>query len=239
MDCQRARKYLAEIALGRAAPAKLDVHLEKCRDCSVELERLKAALTLVDLELEEELAIDVSPQLIARVRQSLSEIRPGRRPALRWQFAAASLAIVLTTSFVVMRLIGPRQAAETESAELQTAPPVAPEPVSPEITTSMPPVAAEKPPLESPPPVAVRAPEPAVLVPPGQEAAILDFYRKMQQGRIAVSPTRRAGSARVANLAEIRPLTIPPVKVKPLRLTRIEMKPLTEIEPLDQMKQRR
>ena len=238
MDCQRTQKYIAEIALGRASPAKVDDHLEKCRDCTAELEHLKAALSLLDRKLEAELTIDVSQNLTARVRQSLSEIRPRRRPALRWQFAAAFLAIVVTMSFVVVKLIRPRQAAETESAELQTTPPVTPDPVSPEKKPSTPTVVAETHSTEPPPSVVARAPEPAVLVPPGQEAAILDFHRKMERGQIAVSSIQSAGSPQVANLAEIRPLTIPALEVKPLRLTRFETNSLTEIEPLA-LKQRR
>jgi hypothetical protein len=236
MDCKRIQKHLVEKALGKELPAKVGAHLEKCRDCSAELERVKAALMLMDREIKAELDIDVSAELAARVREKVSEMVTSRRPTLQRAAAAAAVLIVVTVTVVVVRLTGPPAATEPESAQIRQAPEPTPshtslEPISPPVARTSPP--------ELPPPEVVRTPEPDVLVIPGQKATIIHFHRRLSQGRIAALSLQRTRTEPLENLTEPSGLRISAVELRPLRFSRIELTSLTEsIEPL-KLRQRR
>lgn len=230
MDCRRIRKQLVENALGKQLPTKVGAHLKNCRDCAAELERLKAAQALMDRAIEAELAIDVSAEFSARIRERVSEMATSRSPALQRAAAAAAVVIVVAVSVVVVRFAGSPTSTEPDSAQVQQALEVTPshaslEPISPAVERTDA--------HESPPPEVVRTPEPDVLVLPGQKAAILGFRGRLSQGRIAALSLQGTQTEPLEDLVEPSGLPISAVELRPLRLSGIELTPLRDsIEPL-------
>jgi hypothetical protein len=77
---------------------------------------------------------------------------------------------------------------------------------------------------EPPPSVDVSIPEPKVLVPPGQDAAILAFHRRSIAGLIVVSIPSPPSA--LEELPEPPELTIPAIKIRPLVLADVRIAPI-------------
>ncbi len=218
MDCDRVRQNLADLALGKAPPAVAN-HVTECDDCSSELSELKMALGVLDAELERELSLDVGPQLVARVRESLAELETRRRPVLSWAFAAAAAAVVVTAVAILSKpeIVPPPEQpvrAPSADADIEPTPPVTgTEPITRVDRVH---VAAKA--SVPPAPAAV----PAVLVPPGQKEAIRRFLRASRSGTIVVSLPERG------ELEPPVPLTIAALESKPLQLLPIQIASLGE-----------
>jgi hypothetical protein len=76
----------------------------------------------------------------------------------------------------------------------------------------------------------VRIPEPKVLIPPRQEAAILAFHRRANAGQIVVSITSALSA--LEELPEPTELTIPAIEISPIVLADVRIAPLTlSIDP--------
>ncbi|MGD8894510.1 MAG: hypothetical protein PVJ73_00595 [Acidobacteriota bacterium] len=206
MACDQYRDALADLAAGGGAAPEVEAHIERCEVCRGELEIQRKAVTLVDTELGRVLASEPSPNLPARIRRAVVEDESSRwwphraRPAIA---TAAALVIALgavATWRVASRpspsdrepsvrreatrriappapvvsapsqMEGPR-ASEPEPHEVRSVP--GEEPRSP-VTVSSP--SEAEPPVRGSPTAA----KSEVLIPAGQEEALLRFAAELQ-----------------------------------------------------------
>lgn len=209
-----------EAALRDGPDAKLARHLETCVSCAAELDRARTSLSLLERQLEAELAVEVPPELSARVRQKLAEVPPGHGVSfVRVSVAAGlALAIVVGLAMVVSRSGVPVRTPEVTSAQVERPPAPVPRPAEREPSVSLP-----IPPRASSPAPPASTNEPRVLVPEGQEAAILLFHQRSKDGKLVLPLKRSPGP-----LAELRRLQITPLESTPLEVEPIEISPLSE-----------
>lgn len=229
MDCGRVEARLAAHALGKAAlSARVAAHLETCDRCRGELDRLKSVLSVVDRELESSLSVDVPPSLTALIRQRLSTDQPEPRAGWLLRWAVVGVMGIAAILVVVERADPPQVTVEdfdpldpslpgTGAAPNRESSPT-PSMVGPSTPSS---ATAFR---ESPPSGKFRMPEPKVLVPPGQDVAILAFHGRSNAGQIAVSsPGPRSA---LVELPEPPELTIPAIRISPLVLADVRIVPL-------------
>ena len=204
MDCRRVQAALSEAAAGGEPEAKLARHLETCVSCGAELQRLRTVVLQLERQLEAELAVEVPAELAARVRQRLAEVPPSHGVSFVWAGAAGlALALVVAFALVVARSGVPIRAPEATSAEVEQPP--APVPRTADRETS---VMVSTPPTE-PTPAPPAPTQPDVLVPPGQEAAILVFHQRSRDGRLILSVKRSAKPLADSPRLHISPLNRP------------------------------
>ena len=222
MDCRRVQAALSEAAAGGEPEAKLARHLETCVSCGAELQRLRTVVLQLERRLEGELAVEVSPELAARVRQRLAEVPPSHGVGLLWASAAGVvLALVVAFALVVARSEVPIRAPEATSAKVEPTPapvpPAAARETSARVSTRS---TVATLPLPAPP---APTTEPKVLVPPGQAAAILLFHRSSRDGTLVLPVKRSPEPLTVRPRLQISPLVSAPLEVAP-----IEISPLSE-----------
>jgi RNA polymerase sigma-70 factor (ECF subfamily) len=229
MACDRYRDALADLAAGGGAAPEVEAHIERCEVCRGELEVQRKALTLVDTELERLLASEPSPDLPARIRRAVVEDESSRwwphraRPALATAAALViGLGAVATWRVASRPSLSDRQPSiRREATGRMTPPPVVSAlgpsegPRAPALEPGeAPPAPGEGPrfpatvPSSSEAEPAVRttsgAAEFEVLIPPGQEEALLRFAAELQSR--AVTPDSLLVAEPSAPLNEPRPL---------------------------------
>jgi hypothetical protein len=203
MSCARFADAILEHALGEPAPAELQSHLRGCAACSAALERERQLAGRLDGELRAALDVAPSAALLPRVRaRAAAHAERRSSPWLRWLLpvaaAAATLALVAWLRQPTTLPPGPAAAARVEPRR------ETPAPLAPVV------VARTRSAKPSP---AARPADPEVLVPPGQEAALLRFVATMRSGRVDAAALAQPDAAELA----IAPLAeLPALEVKPL-----------------------
>jgi hypothetical protein len=228
-SCEQFRESMVDAAsdtLSAVDRAGFDGHVRACAACCAEFRRVQALLQTIDKCLSAGVAAEPSSQFVASVRQRIAE-EPHRGPSWpprrAWMVAAsacAAFAILLLTTRTVHRLSQPH---------IDNAPsPVASVAPSRSASTPNPGLAVEparavpprRPPLlarHSPPRTLRRsAPEPRVIVEPGQMEAILRLVAAARRGQIDGAKFL-ADDKKAAEPLEIKPLTIVPLQIAPLK----------------------
>ncbi len=222
MGCEFYKDRLIEAALGlsegRRPDADLSAHLEQCPSCRAAFAGQQHLLIAIDRGIAASVGAEPSPEFAARVRHRLTEARrpPTRRWVLTWVPAAvgAMAAVVLLTFWLVRRESpGPPRPASVASF---VARPTANVPVAsvPGAASTPLPARGSSPRSKRPTgPVVAEAGLREVLVPPGQEQAILSFYRAMQSGRVDGSALLAKDEPIAPRELKIAPLELPPLDV--------------------------
>jgi hypothetical protein len=184
-----------------------------------------AALTdaMLELEIERALAVEPSPEFLARVRTHIASAPETRRWTIRWPLivAASAAAIVLMVTAVVMsgRIRSPRVVPPESTAVVVRTTEPAPPPVSPPAQRIEPRrrVAASMMVKREVP----RSTEPEVLIPKGEAAALRRLMRGLHTG--AVDPSTIADGSRARGVVlptgdiVLEPLAgLAPVTLEPL-----------------------
>ena len=228
MDCRAYQNDLKELAAEAVSPrreAALRTHLELCAACravlAVELELFRG----LDAALRKELNPVLPPGLAARIRASVqSEPVPLPRSIPAWAFAAAFAVFAACFVWVQVnwRASGPRNPKPaniaTEVPSVKSAAPAEPESFA---RAARRPAAREayKPRKK----MAVRAREPQVLVPPGQQEAVARFLSGLQRGDVKGEMLLADRRNSELPLPAIAPLEFEPVDVKPLETAQPEL----------------
>lgn len=217
MSCRSYRGALLDVALGAPEPPGLEAHLASCPECREALERERAHVSRMDLELRSALEVEPSPALLSRARRRVAEKEPSpARPWLRWLVPAGVGLAVLTGAILVGRRVAP-PAAPPSAAVVRPIP-------APPRELPAPHVAAAEPAPESRAPAAVparparirqpRPTEPEVLLSAGERVAFHRFVRDMQQRQVDRISLLAAGLDR----GDIRDMAIAAVEVEPLAI---------------------
>jgi hypothetical protein len=234
MACERFLEALRDRAAGASRP-DVDDHVASCAACREELRSLRRALAMADEALGEIGSAEPGPALRARIRSAVAEDagRDANAKTSLWRWAAAlSAAAVLALALAALwraESTGPTSGAEAR-LEAQPAPTTSPRTAA---TPAPPPpgglassAAARRDRPAGSAETGLRrpvAPEPVglpeVLVPPGQDEALLAFTEELR-GRVV-----GADSLLLADLSA--PLPEPP----PVRIAPIEIGPLDDETP--------
>jgi hypothetical protein len=217
MKCQSHRGALLDVALGAPAPPGLDGHLASCPECRHGLERERAYVSRMDLELRSALEVEPSPALLSRARRRAAEKEPSpAQPWLRWLVPAGVGLAALTGAILVDRSStlppGPPSAAVVSPIP---APPR--EPPTPRVTAAQP--APGRRAVAGLPTRSTRSRQPTpreaeVLVSAEERAVFQRFVRDMQQRQV----DRISLQAAALEREEIKEMTIAAVEVKPLAI---------------------
>jgi hypothetical protein len=192
MPCERFREALSRHAAGDGIDGAAAAHLDACRACAARLDLQRRLLAEVDAELERALAIEASPELVARViaRSRVASDTAWRvRAAWTGLAAAAALAVGLYLRAPVDAPAAPREQASAQQspaapAAVRLAPgpvrsPGAPRASDPGVTASN-----RSRPVRMPRAAAKSAAEPEVLVQPDQARAIARLRELLIAGRL-------------------------------------------------------
>ena len=204
MSCARFADAIVDHVLGEPAPAELQSHLSGCEACRTALERERELAGRLDGELRQALDVAPSPALLPRGRARVAaEAERRATPWLRFLVPLAAAAATLALVAWLRQPVAPKHPATTARVEPRpAAPATAPPPAT---------VASAKP---APPPPRRREPE--VLVPPGEEAALLRFVATLRGGEVDVAALVQPEAPPPAGLA-IAPLAdLPSLELKPL-----------------------
>lgn len=220
MACQRYQESLIDLALGALEGARekeLRTHLENCAACReqfVEQQHLAAA---IDRGIAASVSAEPSPEFTARIRQRIAA-EPG--PVASWwegfrpgwlPIAAGALAILVLAIWFMRRAPSPLQPIPSPEVAHSQPPSIqVPEALPPDRHTAggraHPRVAPHD--AGTVPP---RRPEPEIIVPAGQERAVLQLYAAIRSGRADAASLIAAPAS-----LEIPELKIAPLEVKPL-----------------------
>jgi hypothetical protein len=228
MAGERFRDALAGVAAGDPAPAAVEAHLASCEACREELAALRRALALVDEKLSGLAAAEPSPELPAGIRQVVAEFSDASSASrLGWLWPATAAAATVVVALAVWLARSPSPSPETRVAvETPVVPRDSVSPGSEGSAESAIPRAVPRPGLEdatgAPGPSSPRRPlasrsvaTPEVLVPPGQQEALLRLVALVH--REGLSPAGLAAAALPPpDLAGPPPLDIPPLEIVPL-----------------------
>lgn len=227
MACERYREALADAAAGAAPRWDLEAHLAVCTACRADLDGLRRALGAADAEMASLLAADASPALKARILRAVAEDGgPTERPWRSiWLWGTAAAATLLVALAVVMGRGGPRGPRPTpdEATATRAARPgndhreargAQPAPAASPATPGRP--TQDGPHVSRPSPRArgTFTPEPDVLVPLGEEEALLRLASDLM--RRGVPPDSLLVADSSAPLAEPKPIEIEPLDIVPL-----------------------
>lgn len=226
MDCRAYQNDLKELAAEAVSPrreAALRTHLELCAACravlAVELELFRG----LDAALRKELNPVLPPGLAARIRASVqSEPVPLPRSIPAWAIAAAFAVLAAGFVWVQVNWRGPETlnpkpvniAREVASAKGAAAA----EPESFARAARRPAAREAYKPRKK---MAVRAREPQVLVPPGQQEAVARFLSGLQRGDVKGEML----------LADRRNFELPLPAIAPLEFEPVDVKPLETAQP--------
>jgi hypothetical protein len=175
-------------------------------------------------EIEQALAVDPSPEFVARVRTHIASAPSVRRWSMRWPLVAlgrmvAAIVLIVTAAMMSGVFRSRRVVAPEPPAVVRTEPPVAPPSVTPLVrgTEPRPRIAA---------PMTVRhdvrpSTEPEVLIPKGEAEALRRLMRGLHTG--AVDPATFAQGSRASAVVQptadivLQPLApLTPVTLEPL-----------------------
>ncbi len=226
-NCAQFRECMADAALSGSLQADFDAHLCECAACREDFHRLQTLLQAINDGLSASVAAEPSPQLIADVRQRIAEYQyhaPAWRRQRAWLTAVSACAALAILLF----------AARTLHKFNQSLPNDAPSPIAASSTPSRataplnhgPAVeSATSAPPRKPAPLFARhtspralhraAPEPEIIVEPGQMQAVLEFAAALQSGQID-GVKLLADQKQAAEPLEIKPLVIAPLKIAAL-----------------------
>ncbi len=245
MACEQYKKNLTDAALRALDPrrdAELRAHLAACEACRAALENEQLLLEAIDRGVAAAVAAKPSPEFAARVRQQIAALAAPSHgwltgtPWLRWAPAAGALAVALLVVVWLNRqtttpLRGPQR---IESAAVKRS--------APAVTgkgASEGPARVDT--LVSPPgsrmasartgrqgstvpagirPAAARAKQPEVLVPPGQDVAVLLLYDAIWKGRADGASLVAEHVSFSPNELKIAPIEIAPLEVEPKSATK-------------------
>jgi len=221
MACDR--DALSDVAAGAAASAELAGHLAACAACRAQLAALQRALAAADEEIARLLAVEPSPELVARIRSAVaeSEAAPAWRAGWLWPALAAAAALVVTLAVVTRRppshepAVAGRARPAPQPSEVAHPPASAPEPSRDAAVADV--AAGGSAPLPRPRPAARRRTpaEPEVLVPPGETEALLRLVALVHRERLTPAALAAVGQP-AGDLAELRPIEIKPLEIVPL-----------------------
>lgn len=212
MDCRWIRSRLTEAAVSGKPEARFTQHLETCVSCAAELHRLRTAFLQLERQLDAELSVEVPRELAARVRQKLAVVPPSHGVGFhRVLTAGLALALVVAIVLVVTRPSVQTQAPESTPARSEGPPDVAPRHTAEKET----PVTVSSP-LRPSPATRAASTQPWIVVPPGQEAAILRFYQSSRDTtRVPAAPP-----------SPVAPVDVPRLYISPLESTPLGVEPI-------------
>jgi anti-sigma factor RsiW len=221
MDCTRYETALSEHALGEPLSPALEAHLASCEACRAELASGQRLRVAIDAALDGVRQIEPSPTFLARARAAALEAsRPSPRfgpfGRLAWNPAAAVAMVALAAALGVIMARGPQRSAD----------PIAPSPAAspgPSVrpSSTAPPAAASLPPAVLPVGGGSRlartsADRLAVLVPPGQEEAIVRLAVLVATGAVAPPASLVNPPDPTQPLTPPAELSLPPLAIEPL-----------------------
>jgi hypothetical protein len=224
MACGRFRDAVTDVAAGAPAPAAVEVHLAACEACRAELATLRQALARADAELAGLAAAEPSPELAVRIRQAVADSPPAWR--FGWLWPAAAVAATLLVAFAVWLGRAPTPepgvAAETTAVIPRDSRLPGPEGSATPADPSSPDTrrarredrAVAVGHRQSPAATAVPT-EPEVLVPAGEEAALLRLVALVHRERLAPAALAAVGEPS-ADLPELPSVEIEPLEIVPL-----------------------
>lgn len=218
MDCKRYEAALRAHALGEPPSPALEAHLASCAACRETLAVGRGLQTAIDNTLDRLRQIEPSRAFLARARTaagdaSLASPRLGWLDRVAWSPVLAVVVLALGLGVIVAR--GPRSP-EPPRPTLPSSPPASARPPLPELAASI-----SRPPAVSPLPDAphrARAPEDRllVLVPPGQEEAIVRLARLVAAGAVAPPASLVDPPDPSRPLTPPAELSFPPLAIEPL-----------------------
>jgi hypothetical protein len=201
MRCERYEQGLTGGAAGGTITSDLETHLEDCAACRDRLAEKQAVLGQIDQVLTSHLCLEPSPALRRRVISRVAQAEGKRRCLAPW-VAVAALAAGLGIALLAGGGVGRHPSDAAFERGIATGPTVpAGGALKAERATPIPPVAtagaAVTPHVvrrRSPPATArpAAAPEPEVLVPPGQEEALRRFVAGLREEPGTARPLLRA-----------------------------------------------
>jgi hypothetical protein len=208
MACERYDADLREAALGEPLSAELESHLEGCPSCAADLREERSLLRAIDQGLAAGLGVEPSAAFPARVRRAAEKDR-----ARSWVPLAASVAALAAGVGLLIRGGG-------DDGRFREPPPLvtpsttrAARPAPPE--TSAPPPTPRAVPFRTVAPGGPADGEPEVLVPPGQELAVVHFWEALRGREIPPTSLLARDDAGQASL-EPAELRVPPLDVEAL-----------------------
>jgi hypothetical protein len=189
MDCTRYETALREHALGEPPSPALEAHLASCEACRARVATEQGLLAAIDATLDGVRQIEPSPTFMARARAAaLDASRPSTRfgpfGRLAWNPASAVAAVALAAALGVIVARGPRPSADpiAPSPSSLPGPSAGPSLTAPPAAASLPRAASA---ADAPRPVRPAEDRLAVLVPPGQEEAIVRLAVLVATGAVA------------------------------------------------------
>jgi hypothetical protein len=218
MDCTRYETALREHALGEPLSLALEAHLASCEACRARLAREQRLRAAIDTTLDGVRQIEPSPAFLARARAaaldaSLPSPRFGRLPRMAWHPAAAVAALALAVALGVI-VARDRRLPEPAGPTLLSSPggrPTMPEPPATRASRAS---AASPPGAPRPaPPLEDRL---AVLVPSGQEEALVRLATLVATGAVAPPASLVDPPDPKRPLAPPDELSVPPLVIEPL-----------------------
>jgi acyl transferase domain-containing protein len=230
-NCARFRESMLDAASGAllgSLRADFDAHARDCAACREEFQRVQALLRAIDDGVRTSVAVEPSPSLVARVRQQLAaQSAPASARWLRnaWLAAAgacAALAILLLVARTLHRFDQPHVGQPSSPVAVFSTPSRSPMPPNRRpVVESARTVPPRKSALMLTRHSSLRtlrpsAPEPQVIVEPGQMQAILQLVAAMQRGQVD-GARLLAGEKKAFAPLEIRPLTIVPLQIAALK----------------------
>ena len=237
MPCERYRDALTDAAAGGAVGAPLEAHLTACPACASELASLRRLMAAADDELSALAAAEASPGLRVRIREAVAE-PSAIAPAFRWSFAwtATAAAVLALAVLGVWRMSVARgPALPTVAVNGPSAPASTPPSVEPAadaapssvavvgVPASAEPAAARFPSESTHKATSVREAavvrrsartEPEVLVPAGEQEALLHYVALVHQNK--AEPTALLAVGRPSLALSQQDLVIAPVEIAPL-----------------------
>jgi hypothetical protein len=186
-----------------------------------------SACGVIDGEIRATLAVDPSPEFVARVRTRIASEPPRATSSLSWKFVAAG-ALAATIAIVVVSWpeSKPTPVAQSPGAEdVQLAPPVAIEQpghapaafpvVSGPSTRSGPSRAASRDGLGRTRATAIR-PEPEILLDPAETRALRRLITGTRAGTLDLSASLQATAPAAMDLPPLIEITIPLITIDPI-----------------------
>lgn len=224
MRCERYEQDLTVGAAGGAITPDLEAHLEGCVACRGRLAEKQALVGRIDAVLTSHLEAEPSAGLRRRVIARVVEVERARRrmaPRVAAAALAAGLAMALLAGGLAHR--SPETSSERATATGPNVPAggaikterVVPVPSLPTAGAVLTPPGVRR---RSPPAAArpAAAPEPEVLVPPGQEEALRRFAASLREDAGTPRPLLRATATVESPVAPPSLIEIPVLASEPL-----------------------
>ncbi|HTQ59383.1 MAG TPA: hypothetical protein VMI32_04115 [Candidatus Solibacter sp.] len=222
MPCENYREALIETAAMNLAPSReLRAHLDSCTSCRAASKQEMQLFAAIDTGVQAKANADVPASLLPRVRAKLSENPVSRRP---WSPAFAAIAAAAVVVISLVAILGSRRTTLVVNPRTKAA---GHAPSSSEIstyrsgtvsqTTSSKRMPRRK--LTRSAEASVSVEQVTVLIPAGQKQAVDNWLIGLRRGRVSTTSL----------FAEKPELSSQELKISPLDLPLIEVKPLAEV----------